>query len=95
LARTIIPDMLAEAARNQELAAALGPSLREPRRAKASELFERAIQRGELPSDTDVDLAMDLLAGPLYWRLAVMQVDVSDDYCDKLANLIVTAIAAK
>lgn len=94
LARKIIPDMLAEVARNEELAAVLGPSLRDPRRAKAAELFERAIGRGQLPPDTDVDLAMDLLAGPLYWKLGVMQVSVDDDYCDKLAALIVTALSA-
>ena len=61
---------------------------------KAAALFDRAIQRGELPADTDVDIAMDLLAGPLYWRLAVMQVEVSDEYCEKLAHLIVAALTA-
>jgi AcrR family transcriptional regulator len=94
LARTIIPDLLAEATRSPELAAPLGESLRGPRRAKAAELFERAIRRGELPPDTDIDVAMDLLAGPLYWRLAVMQVDVSDEYCDRLAKLIVAALTS-
>jgi AcrR family transcriptional regulator len=93
LARKIIPDMLAEATRNDELAAVLGQSVAEPRRAKAAELFERAIRRGELPADTDVDLAMDLLAGPLYWRLAVMQAEVSTEYCDRLATAVVTAVA--
>jgi AcrR family transcriptional regulator len=93
LARKIIPDMLAEAARTPELGAVLGPALREPRRAKAAVLFQRAIQRGDLPMDTDVDMAMDLLAGPLYWRVAVMQADLSADYCDRLARLIAAALA--
>jgi AcrR family transcriptional regulator len=92
LARTIIPDLLAEATRSPELVAALGETLRGPRRAKAAELFDRAIRRGELPADTDVEMALDLLAGPMYWRLAVMQVDVSDEYCDRLAGLIVAAL---
>jgi hypothetical protein len=94
LARKIIPDMLAEATRNPDLAQLLGPSVREPRRAKAAQLFERAVRRGELPPNTDVELAMDLLAGPLYWRLAVMQVEVGDDYCDRLAAAVVAAIAS-
>jgi AcrR family transcriptional regulator len=93
LARTIIPDLLAEATRTPELAAPLTESLRGPRRAKAAELFERAIGRGELPAGTDVDLAMDLLAGPVYWRLAVMQVDVTSEYCDRLVRAIVAALA--
>jgi AcrR family transcriptional regulator len=93
LARNIIPDMIAEATRNPELAAVLAECVREPRRAKAAELFERAIGRGELPPDTDVTLAMDLLAGPLYWRQSVMQVQVDDAYCDQLAAAIVTALS--
>jgi Tetracyclin repressor-like, C-terminal domain len=65
LARNTIPDVLAEAARTPELAAVLGTSVREPRRAKAAELFERAVRRGELAPNTDIELAIDLLAGPL------------------------------
>ncbi|WP_232374989.1 TetR/AcrR family transcriptional regulator [Mycolicibacterium mengxianglii] len=93
LARTIIPDMLAEAARNPELAAVLAEHVREPRRAKAAELFERALSRGELPPGTDITLAMDLLAGPLYWRQSVMQVQADDAYCDQLATAIVAALS--
>ncbi len=93
LARTIIPDMLAEAARNTELAAVLAECVREPRRAKAAELFQRALRRGELPPDADITVAMDLLAGPLYWRQSVMQVPVDDEYCDRLAAAIVAAIS--
>jgi AcrR family transcriptional regulator len=94
LARTIIPDMFAEATRNPDLAAVLADCVREPRRAKAAELFERALRRGELPPDTDITVAMDLLAGPLYWRQAVMQVPVDDAYCDQLAAAIVAAISS-
>jgi len=93
LARRIVPDLLAEAIRNPELADVLAETVREPRRIKAVELFERAVQRGELPADTNLELSMDMLAGPLYWRLAVMQVPVDDDYCDQLADRIVTALA--
>ncbi len=94
LARTIIPDMLAEAARNPELATVLAEHVREPRRAKAAELFERALRRGELPPGTDITLAMDLLAGPLYWRQSVMQVQADDAYCDQLATAIVAALSS-
>jgi hypothetical protein len=31
-------------------------------------MLRRAVERGELPPDVDVDLALDLLAGPLYLR---------------------------
>jgi AcrR family transcriptional regulator len=94
LARRIVPDLLAEAIRNPELADVLAGTVREPRRLKAVELFERAVQRGELPAGTNLELSMDMLAGPLYWRLAVMRLPVDDDYCDELADRIVAAIAS-
>lgn len=75
LASKIIPDLLAEGVRNPELTAALLGTVRDPRRAKAAQLVQRAIARGELPADADVGLCLDFLAGPLYWRLAVLQAD--------------------
>jgi AcrR family transcriptional regulator len=92
LVRRIVPDLLAEAIRNPELANVLAETVREPRRIKATELFERAAQRGELADDTNPDLSLDMLAGPLYWRLSVMQLPVGDDYCDQLAERIVATI---
>jgi hypothetical protein len=94
LVRRIMPDMLAEAIRTPDLADVLARTVREPRRIKAAELVERAARRGELPPGTDIDMSLDLVAGPLYWRLAVMQLPVNDDYCDRLAEHIVAAITA-
>jgi AcrR family transcriptional regulator len=40
-----------------------------PRREQARAIFGRAIERGETAAGTDVDLALDLLYGPIYHRL--------------------------
>jgi len=68
--------------------------VRNPRRAKAAQLVERAIARGELPADTDIELCLDLLAGPLYWRLVVAQASHEDTYLDRLAGKIAAAMKA-
>jgi AcrR family transcriptional regulator len=94
LASTIIPDLLAEAPRNPDLASALLDTVRDPRRAKASQLVERAVMRGELPADTDVGLCLDFLAGPLYWRMTVLRADFDNTYLDQLAAKIVAAMRA-
>jgi hypothetical protein len=94
LVRVIAPDLLAEAARNQELLQALVEAVRQPRREQAASLLERAIARGELPADTDVDLALDMVAGPLYWRLAVTHAEVSDGYLRRLVSVLVRAFGA-
>ncbi len=31
-------------------------------------LFRRGIERGELPPDTDVDLAVEAILGPIFYR---------------------------
>jgi AcrR family transcriptional regulator len=91
LAQYIIPDLLAEATRNPDLANALIPAVRTPRRATAALLFQRAIERGELPADSDLEMCVDFLAGPLYWRLAVVHTPTRDDYLDRLADMILAA----
>ena len=92
LARHIIPDLLAEATRNPALADALVPTLRTPRRAKVAVLFQRAVKRGELAADSDLEMCMDFLAGPLYWRLAVVHTQTGEDYLDRLTDRILAAL---
>jgi tetracycline repressor-like protein len=70
----------------------LVPTLRTPRRAKAALLFQRAMKRGELPADSDLEMCMDFLAGPLYWRLAVVHTPTSEDYLDRLTDRIIAAL---
>ncbi len=94
LARTIIPDLLAEATRNSELTSLLGDMIREPRRIKATQILDRAKERGEIPTDYDIEVTLDMIAGPLYWRQAVMQLPADDDYLDRLADSIVTVARA-
>ncbi|OBI61404.1 TetR family transcriptional regulator [Mycolicibacterium fortuitum] len=94
LARTIIPDLLAEAARDPDYSATIAGQIREPRRLKAAQLFERARQRGEIADDADIDVALDTIGGALYWRQSVMQIDADDDYLDRLTEAILTLVAA-
>jgi AcrR family transcriptional regulator len=41
----------------------------EPRRDQARAIFRRAIERGEIPADTKIEVALDLLYGAVYHRL--------------------------
>lgn len=92
LAGAIIPDLLAESFRNGGLAEALLAAVRDPRRRKAAGLVDRAIERGELRADIDVQLALDIIAGPLYWRLAVVREPRSPDYLSRLTDAIIAAL---
>jgi AcrR family transcriptional regulator len=94
LAAQIVPDLLAEAARNPDIAGTLALALRESQRESSAALVERAVARGELPASTDPDLALDLIAGPLYWHLLVTRETVTRDYLERLARSIAAALGA-
>jgi AcrR family transcriptional regulator len=95
LAAQIVPDLLAEAARNPEIAETLAAALDAAQRQSSAALVRKAVARGELPESTDPDLALDLIAGPLYWRLAVVRTPVNGDYLDRLAASIAAALGAR
>jgi AcrR family transcriptional regulator len=94
MALQIIPDLLAEAARNPQIAETLQRALSTNQRDVGLQLIGRAVQRDELPAGYDPDVAVDLIIGPLYWRLAVARAPVAEDYLRRLAAAIAAALAA-
>src|SRR6202162_6007242 len=91
LAKAIIPDLLSEANRNPDLAEALLATVRDPRRTRAAAIICRAIQRAEVADTLNPDLALGVLAGPLYWWLAVVHQPISDDELVQLAEMVIGA----
>jgi AcrR family transcriptional regulator len=94
LASQIIPDLLVEAGRDPKIAAALQRALRGAQDEVGVRLISRAIERGELSADTDPDLAVDLVVGPLYWRLTIARLPLSPENLSQLADATVAALAA-
>lgn len=90
----IIPDLLAESARNSTLQEALHHAVLGPRRAAVATLLRRATERGELPPDIDTSLAIDLFGAPLYFRMLAVGGPTDDGYVARLVKAIVAAIAA-
>ncbi|WP_067544330.1 TetR/AcrR family transcriptional regulator [Nocardia crassostreae] len=89
----ILPDLFAEAVRNPALHAAVDSAIGAPRRARGLEVLERGIARGELPRDLDTELALDLLAAPIYWRISVRGAPLESGYLDALTDTLLHALA--
>jgi AcrR family transcriptional regulator len=66
----------------------------EPRRQPARALFKRAIERGEIPADTDVELALDLLFGPIYHRLLHGHAPLTDRFMEAVVDSVLAGVAA-
>jgi AcrR family transcriptional regulator len=65
------PRLLAEAAGNPEMHAIFRSALIEPRRAFLGAILRRAVERGELRDDVDLEVVIDLIAGPFIYRLLI------------------------
>ncbi|MGX6604359.1 TetR/AcrR family transcriptional regulator [Micromonosporaceae bacterium Da 78-11] len=94
IASQIIPDLMAEASRNPQIAETLQAALRTHQQAVGDKLVGQAVARGELPEGTDPQLVVDLILGPLYWRLAVSRTPINDGYLDRLTAAITGALRA-
>jgi AcrR family transcriptional regulator len=92
IASQIIPDLMAEASRNPQIAETLQRALRTHQTSVGDKLVGQAVARGELPPDADPELAVDLILGPLYWRLSVARNPLSDDYLEKLTEAVMAAL---
>ena len=98
LASQIIPDLLAEAARNPGMAEPLQEALGAYQSSIGDLLIGRAQARGEVPESIDHRAATDIIVGPLYWRLMVARVPVDTDDLVRMAAtaaMVLTAAPAE
>ena len=84
--------MAAEVARRSRLGRLYGQRVIGPRRATFAEALRRGIRRGELPPDTDVELAIDLLVGLLLRRLTG-RLGRSDPTPDRAVDVLLAGLA--
>ncbi|MFF9015285.1 TetR/AcrR family transcriptional regulator [Streptomyces sp. NPDC014870] len=94
VASQVIPDLLVEAARQPEIAEAIKAALLDSQQGVVAQIVREAVARGELAADADPDRALDLIVGPLYWRLVVVRGELPKGYVDDLARAAVAALKA-
>ncbi len=90
----IMPTLIAERARNPELAAVFDPVMQR-RREPARVVLRRAIERGELPRGTDVELAVDALMGTAYLRMYFVDGDLSIKGMRKVFAVLLRGLGAR
>jgi AcrR family transcriptional regulator len=59
----------------------------QPRRDRGRQVFDRAIERGELPAETDIELALDLLYGPVYHRFLQGHLPLSRSFVEAVIDV--------
>lgn len=91
LVRRIIPDLVAERLRSNELSAMLD-GIADARRQFGHRLLDRAIARDELRADLDRELALDLLFAPLYSRMLIRGKNFTNADLDRLGIALDAAV---
>ena len=87
--------LIAEGQADPELAEALRSRWLSVRRVEVRDILELGIERGELRDDIDLEVAVDVLYGPIYYRMLVGHARLDEAFADVLADHIFAGLAAR
>ena len=88
----VLGALITQAQTDPAFAADYRQRLIEPRRDQARAVFQRAIQRGEIPANTKIEVALDLLYGPLYHRLLHGHAPLTDRFTQDVVDMALAGI---
>ncbi len=88
LAAGLMPTVVDEMSRNPEFAEIARDRFLTGRRAALREVFERGVGRGDLRGDLDIELALDVLGGPLFYRLMITGGSIDTRLATNVVELI-------
>jgi AcrR family transcriptional regulator len=90
----VMPALVAELAKNPELAAGFRQGVIQPRRALVLEMLARGVARGELRPDVDLDIVADAMVGVVHYRLLLTGQEVDEALPARLVDLLWRGMAA-
>jgi AcrR family transcriptional regulator len=89
----VIGALLTEAQPDPAFATEYRARFVKPRRDQGRAIFRRAIERGEISADTKVEVALDLLYGPIYHRLLHGHAPLNDRFVRDVIDTALNGIA--
>jgi len=90
----VVASLVTEVHTDAEFAREYQARFVEPRRAPARRVLERAIERGQLPPGTDVELALDLIYGPVFHRLLHVHAPLTDRFVQGVVDTVLAGLGA-
>lgn len=93
LAVGLLPSVVDQMSRNAEFAAVARDRFLAGRRAALRVVFERGVERGDLRRDLDLELALDVLGGPLFYRLLITGGPIDERLAENVVELIMRGFA--
>ena len=93
LGRTVVA-LVAEGGEDSEIAEAFYTYFLIPRRKDAKLILERAIAQGEIQDKIHLDVVLDMLYGPVYFRILIYKEKVDAEFIDTLVDQVMISIGA-
>jgi AcrR family transcriptional regulator len=90
----VIQALLAQIAANPTIGDPFRDTVVRARREEVARVVRRGVERGDLRSDADVDVATELLVGPVYFRL-VFGGDLDADFAERVVETVLHGFAAR
>lgn len=89
----VVRALLSQIAGNPTLGDPFRATVVQARRTEIARVVARGIARGDLRPDADIDIATELLVGPVYFRL-IFGGSLGDDFARRIAASVYTAFTA-
>jgi AcrR family transcriptional regulator len=88
----ILADLIGEAQHDKDLAVSYRERVLEPLRQQHRIMLDRAIARGEIPADTDREVALDLMFGAAQHRLLLGHLPLTERFVRQVVDVIVAGL---
>ncbi|MBM6997412.1 TetR/AcrR family transcriptional regulator [Paenibacillus sp. DXFW5] len=92
---SVIKELVGEGQVNVGLAETYRSRYFQPRRIEASQIIERGIRRGELKYQLDLELCLDQIYGPIFYRLLILSDGLDESYVENLVKLCLEGLTAR
>jgi AcrR family transcriptional regulator len=89
----VMPSLVDAMRRDAELARAVRDGFLAERRTALRSVLQRGVERGDLRPDLDFEFALDVLGGPIFYRLLITGGPIDRELADGVVELIMRGLA--
>jgi AcrR family transcriptional regulator len=89
----LMPNLVSAMAESPELARVVREGFLVRRRSALTEVLRRGVERGDLRPDVDLEFVLDVLGGPLFYRLLITGGPLDEQLAEGVTELILRGFA--